>query len=764
MEVGLLSRSVVLQDGGPICNLQDSVYKECPSCLNETGKNQLPEMAKAYPLAALKLLMIILLAGWFSLWLLKPTNLWTRKWKEAEDSARHTLFGYYGLNFAVLTLPFIAIAIAGLLYLNLLPKVSRSRQARRSTTGFSNPVIVNSLAGIISSTEILIIVLFILFLAWTFYERISSDFKKLTPAKSLNLNSWQLKYLKVATRFGLLAEACLALLLLPILRGMALFQLLGIQLEASVRYHIWLGTSTILFATIHGASTLFIWGVSHHIQDEIWRWQKTGRIYLAGEIALVAGLIMWITSLPQIRRKRFEMFYYTHHLYVVFLLFFLFHAGDRHVYWVFPGIFLFALDKLLRIIQSRPETCILSARVFPSKSIELILPKDPSLKYTPTSVVYMKIPNISKFQWHSFSITSSSNVDDKSISLIVKCEGDWTSSLYNMIQAELDSDAGYMSCIPITIEGPYGPASLDFLRYENLILIAGGIGITPFLSILKEIASVPSGSRYRFPTQVHLVYVVKKSLDICLLTSISHLLLNQSPTQLNLKLTVYVTQEERSNATVRELLNDMSLVRTVNFSTKCSNYTLQGLEKPSWKAAIVALSSIVFLVFLVCFNHIFVPAEKKSAASLKMAVPAEKKGTKDKVPSSVADIILLASFIIGITCSTFAAIILRWKRLKNGSPPVTSKPGKIMEPNSVEMGNPIHQEHEIHFGGRPDFQDILSKFPYEINGSDIGVLVCGPETMKESVASLCQLKSQGFRMGAKGRRPYFNFHSLNFTL
>lgn len=110
----------------------------------------------------------------------------------------------------------------------------------------------------------------------------------------------------------------------------------------------------------------------------MWRWQKTGRIYLAGEITLLTGLVIWITSLPQIRRKRFEIFYYTHHLYIVFLVFFLFHTGDRHFYMVLPGFFLFCLDKILRMIQSRPETYILSARIFPSKAIELTLPKDPS--------------------------------------------------------------------------------------------------------------------------------------------------------------------------------------------------------------------------------------------------------------------------------------------------------------------------------------------------------------------------------------------------
>lgn len=110
----------------------------------------------------------------------------------------------------------------------------------------------------------------------------------------------------------------------------------------------------------------------------MWKWQKKGRIYLAGEIALATAFVMALTALPQIRRKWFQVFYYTHHLYVVFILFFLFHGGDRHFYTVFPGVFLFALDKLLRVVQSRRETCILSARVFPCKAIELTLPKDPS--------------------------------------------------------------------------------------------------------------------------------------------------------------------------------------------------------------------------------------------------------------------------------------------------------------------------------------------------------------------------------------------------
>ncbi|KAF2293274.1 hypothetical protein GH714_040648 [Hevea brasiliensis] len=102
------------------------------------------------------------------------------------------------------------------------------------------------------------------------------------------------------------------------------------------------------------------------------------------------------------------------------------------------------------------------------------------------------------------------------------------------------------------------------------------------------------------------------------------------------------------------------------------------------------------------------------------------------------------------------------EKAQEAIPPVSQKQGKSAEPRQVEIS--AFEEHEIHFVGRPNFHDMFSKFPNETEGSDVGVLVCGPETMKESVASLCQLKSQGFNVGAEGKKPYYSFHSLNFTL
>ncbi|KAL3835237.1 hypothetical protein ACJIZ3_009973 [Penstemon smallii] len=701
---------------------------------------------KETSLFILKLLLILIFAGWVSLWVLKPTEFWTRKWKEAEAKVIGSIFGYNGLDFVVFTFPLIAVAVIGFIYLELKQREPRKRQGRGVITLFSSPLVVKKDIGILSGIQILASSLFILFLIWTFYARVSNDFKKMTPVKSFKLNQWQYKVYRMATRCGLLAEACLALLLLPVLRGLSLFRLLGVPFEASVRYHIWLGTTMILFATLHGVGTFFIWGMKHKIQDEMWKWQNKGRIYLAGEIALVTGLVIWITALPQIRRKWFEVFYYMHHLYIVFFVFFLFHGGDRHFYTIFPGVFLFALDKLLRIIQSRPETCIISARVFPCRAIELTLPKDPRLKYTPTSVIFLKVPCISKFQWHPFSLTSSSSIDEHTMSVIVKSEGQWTSSLYNKILDEQDAEENQRQCIPIAVEGPYGPASLHFLRYNKLILVAGGIGVTPFLSILQEIGSNLGHGGNRYPDRIQLIYTVKKSEEICLLKPILPQILDTE--HFHIKLKIFVTRENQIGSTLREVFSDIPETQIKSFSTSCSTYATYGSERLLWMAVITLVSSFIFLLVLVCFNHFIILPTKKPSGQ--------------KYSSLVIDLLLMCSFAIAIISTTLMAVMIRWKRLKEDQL-LSDKQSKALKQTLLDAGRDLN-DHRIHFGERPNFQGIFANLISESEGSDIGVLVCGPEAMKESVASACRLSSLVSQRDAKENITNFTFHSLNFTL
>ncbi|KAL0695954.1 hypothetical protein Bca4012_063134 [Brassica carinata] len=685
--------------------------------------------------------MNLLLISWISLWIIKPTTLWIQSWRQAEDAFKHTFFGYYRLSFAVFSFPPIALSITGLIYLSLLPQHHRlTRGGRSAAITVSRPAIINSFIGIVSCFEIIAVILFLVFLAWTFYVRVNNDLKKLIPVKTMNLDLWQLKYFRVATRFGLLAEACLSLLLFPVLRELSMFRFLNIQFAASVKYHVWLGTGLILFSLVHGGSTLFIWGISHHIEEEIWKWQRTGRVYVAGVISLVTGLLMWITSLPQIRRKCFETFYYTHHLYIVFLVSFLFHAGDRHFYWILPGVFLFGLDKTLRIVQSRSESRVVSARLYSCKAVELVLPKDPRLNYAASSFIFVNIPSISQFQWHPFSITSSSSVDKHTMSVMMKCEGKWTDSVYKKLEEAAISETKINNII-IRVEGPYGPTSVDFLRYDALFLVAGGIGITPFLNILQELACE---NRLKSPKNVQLVFSVRTFQEINMLLPVSPIVFHPIH-NLNLKIKVFVTQEKKHSngpTTLKEYLAQ-SQVQTIHVGTgeDFSRYQILGHESFRRLAALVLIAVLTFLGLVIGLSHFFIRNQhKKHSNSMKLAAAGAMTIAKEKVPSWVPDLVIIVAYVIAMTIGGLAAIILRGRRLHRETLRMTNEEVNPQGRNFTEL-TPIVpvEEHGIHIGERPKFKEILSEFEANMRGwSSIGVLVCGPESMKEDLASICR--------------------------
>lgn len=104
-------------------------------------------------------------------------------------------------------------------------------------------------------------------------------------------------------------------------------------------------------------------------------WPSTGVANMAGVIAAVAGIIMAFTSLPYVREKFFNVFYNMHQLYLVFFIFYAWHIGWAHTGQSMGTIFLFFVDRFLRMVQSRGEVQGVSARVLPSGVVELNIPK-----------------------------------------------------------------------------------------------------------------------------------------------------------------------------------------------------------------------------------------------------------------------------------------------------------------------------------------------------------------------------------------------------
>lgn len=108
---------------------------------------------------------------------------------------------------------------------------------------------------------------------------------------------------------------------------------------------------------------------------QIVRWQSNNIANLPGVVVLFVGLLMWVTSLNPVRKRFFELFYYTHHLYTIFIIVLALHLGDSVFSCAAGGIFLFILDRFLRFWQSRRKVGMVSATCLPCGTLELVLSK-----------------------------------------------------------------------------------------------------------------------------------------------------------------------------------------------------------------------------------------------------------------------------------------------------------------------------------------------------------------------------------------------------
>lgn len=129
---------------------------------------------------------------------------------------------------------------------------------------------------------------------------------------------------------------------------------------------------------------------------------------------------------------------------------------------------------------------------------------------------------MSRLQWHPFSVTSSPLDDSPTLTICIKPLGKWTKRLHRTLVAS-DSKATPSSCAFSNLlfaEGPYGHASEIFLRYDALLLVAGGIGITPFIAILRDLFHRYQAKERGLPKSIQLIWTMKRESELVLLTDI----------------------------------------------------------------------------------------------------------------------------------------------------------------------------------------------------------------------------------------------------
>jgi predicted ferric reductase len=281
-------------------------------------------------------------------------------------------------------------------------------------------------------------------------------------------------------------------------------------------------------------------------------------VFLQANFATGPGVTGWIMTAclfvmvwyatEKRRRARFEAFWYTHHLFILFFICWQLHGmfcmiqPDRPPYCSFNNIGVFWvcslsswLDHIVHLTWNLVSATGSSEALFGLGSVSFVKfalaightslksfsthqkswnyrsrkkrsrpgPANtytcPVLKFLTSSGTHSLSPGLSFLHpdlLATYTPCVVSAPEEDYISLHIRVVGDFTSALARSVGCEFESKSEKESptggkVVPpplnrvlprVMIDGPFGSASEDFLKFETVLLVGGGIGVTPFAS------------------------------------------------------------------------------------------------------------------------------------------------------------------------------------------------------------------------------------------------------------------------------------------
>ncbi|XP_052282724.1 dual oxidase 2-like isoform X1 [Dreissena polymorpha] len=304
-----------------------------------------------------------------------------------------------------------------------------------------------------------------------------------------------------------------------------------------------------------------------------WAWTTiTG---LTGIALTLIVIVMYVFATPYARRNLFSAFWTTHLLYICLYGFMLIHGSGRLVQapltqnFLYGPLFVYVVDKLISISRKKVEIAVKKAELLPSDVLGLTFKRPSNFEYKSGQWVRIACQELGTSEYHPFTLTSAPN--EEHLSLHIRAVGPWTMNMRKTYDANTRDDKPFPK---LYLDGPFGEGHQDWYRYKVSVLVGGGIGVTPFASILKDIVFKSRTSAVRFPCEkVYFLWVTRTQKQFEWLTDIIREVENNDPNNL-VNVHIFITQFQQKF----DLRTTMLYLCERHFQKVCGKSLFTGLK------------------------------------------------------------------------------------------------------------------------------------------------------------------------------------------
>ncbi|KAK8386529.1 hypothetical protein O3P69_010870 [Scylla paramamosain] len=231
-----------------------------------------------------------------------------------------------------------------------------------------------------------------------------------------------------------------------------------LPLDQHLYLHKLCGILIFIYSVVHTIAHLINFAVNivpatkpGQLNEQNWTYAEWILTMRPGVLGLVPGIanptgvalmviltVMVVCSLPFVRKSGyFEVFYWTHLLYIAFWTLCILHGPHFWKWFVVPGV-VFLIERIHRSVKMRMgggKTYISSGVLLPSKVIHLVVKRPTQFHFHPGDYVFINIPVIANYEWHPFTISSAPEQADV-LWLHIRAVGQWTRRLYDYFERE----------------------------------------------------------------------------------------------------------------------------------------------------------------------------------------------------------------------------------------------------------------------------------------------------------------------------------------